>query len=143
MKAFQTTTAPKSPDIFDRVARLGLSLADSDKVLHRLHSLVPATEVTFANGFPHEFRDSGFRASRPGVQRIPEVIVKVQLRSPHDVYDTSRSAVTKVKNKYSPLIVLINPLLARFTPLSGRLALTNHMLLSNRKSQSYLSCTDH
>lgn len=130
MEAFQTAAAPKLPDIFDRIAELSPSLADSDKVLHRSHPLVLSTEVTLANGFPYEFRDGGLRASRTGMQRIPEMIVKVQLRSPHDVYYTSPFAVTKVKNKYLFWIFLLNQPLAGVTPFSGRLALKNHVLLS-------------
>jgi hypothetical protein len=87
--ALKTTAAAKIPDIFERAGWLGPSLADSDKVLHRIHPLVLSTEVTLANGFPYKFRDSRFPASRPGVQGGPEVIVKVQLSSPHDVYHTS------------------------------------------------------
>jgi hypothetical protein len=93
MEAFQTATAAKTPDVLDRVGGFSPPLADSDKLLHRIHPLVLSTEVTLANSFPYELRDGGLRASRAGVQRIPQMIVKVQLRSPHDVYYTSPSAL--------------------------------------------------
>jgi hypothetical protein len=85
MEAFQTAAAAKIPDQFDHVSGLSPPLTDSDKVLHRFHALILPTEVTLANRASHKFRDRGFLASRAGVQGIPEVIIKVQLRSPHDV----------------------------------------------------------
>jgi hypothetical protein len=89
MKPLQTVASAQTLNILHRIDGLGAFLANPDEFLHRLHLLVPPAEVTLPNGFPHEFRDGGLSTPCASVKGIPEMVVEVQLRSPHDVYYTS------------------------------------------------------
>lgn len=91
MKPVQASASTKTSHILERIERFGTILANSDEFPHRLHLLVPPAQVTFPNGFPHKFRDGRLPASRASMKGRPEVIVKVKLRAPHDVYYTSSS----------------------------------------------------
>ena len=89
MKAVQAAASAKASNILHRIAGFGAFLANPNEFLHRLHLLVPLGKVTLTKGFPHEFRDGSSSTPRASVKSIPEMIVEVQLRSPHDVYYTS------------------------------------------------------
>jgi hypothetical protein len=89
VKPVEPVTSTEASNILDGFDGFGAFLANPDEFLHRLPPLVPAAEVTFTNGFPDEFRDSGLPAAGPSVKGIPEMIVEVKLRAPHDVYYTS------------------------------------------------------
>ena len=92
MKPVQTFTPAKASNILNGIDGFGGSLANSDESLHRLHLLLLLSEVTLTNCFPHEFRDGSLSTPCSSVKGIPEMIVKVQLRPPHDVYYTSLRA---------------------------------------------------
>jgi len=89
VEPIQPVASPKLSDILRTVEDCGTSPANADEFLHRLNPLIPPAEVTLANGFAHEFRDGGFLTPGASVKGMPELIVKVQLCSPHDVYCTS------------------------------------------------------
>jgi hypothetical protein len=89
VKPVQTAASTKASHILDRIEGFGRFLANPDKFLHRLHLLVPPAQVTPTNGFPYKFRDGSLPASRTSMKGRPEVIVKVKLCAPHDVYRTS------------------------------------------------------
>jgi len=84
----QTATPAKTSNILHRIKGFGALLANPDEFLHGFYPLVPPAETTFTNGFRHEFGDGSVSTPGASVQGIPEVIVKVQLRSPHNVYCT-------------------------------------------------------
>lgn len=90
MKPVQTVASAETLNILHRTEGYGAFLANPDEFLHRLHLLVPPAEVTLPNGFPHQFRDGSLSTPCTSVKGIPEVFVKVQLRTPHNVYCTSR-----------------------------------------------------
>jgi hypothetical protein len=89
VKPVKTVASAKTLHIFHRIGSAGAFLANPDEFPHRLHLLVPPAEVTLANGLPHEFGDGSSLTRRARVKSVPEVVVKVQLRPPHDVYYTS------------------------------------------------------
>jgi hypothetical protein len=89
MKAVQTAAPAEGSNILYCVWRGGPFFADADKFLHRLPLFVAWAEVTLANGLPHELRDGSFLAACTGVKGVPEAVVEVKLRPPHDVYYTS------------------------------------------------------
>jgi len=89
-KTIQTAASAKTPNVpnrivFNRPRRPGAFPARPHELLHRLPLLIPRAEVTLANGLPHEFRHGRLPAPRARVQGIPEVIVEIELRPPHDV----------------------------------------------------------
>jgi hypothetical protein len=85
VKPVQTVTTAKILNKLHRIEGFGALLANPDELLHGFHPLVPAAQVTLPDGIPHEFRDGGLSTPCPSVKGIPEVIVKVQLRPPHNV----------------------------------------------------------
>jgi hypothetical protein len=85
LKASRTGTAAQIPHVFHRTGTVGANFANSYDRLHGLHTVILASEIAFANRLTHKFRDTGFVLPRTGVQRIPKVIVKIELRAPHDV----------------------------------------------------------
>jgi hypothetical protein len=89
VKPVQAVASAKTLNILHRTEGCGAFFANPDEFLHRLHLLIPPAEVTLPNGFPHEFRDGSLLTPCASVKGIPKVFVKVQLRSPHDVYCTS------------------------------------------------------
>jgi hypothetical protein len=91
VKPVQTVASAKILNILHRIESAGAFLANPDEFPHRLHLLVPSAEVTLANGLPHEFRDGSSLTRCARVKSVPEIVVKVQLRPPHDVYYTSSS----------------------------------------------------
>ena len=93
VKPFQTVTPAKTPDIIYRINYridgLRCLLANSDECLHGFHPLLAPAQVAFADRFPHEFRNGGLSAAGASVKGAPEVVVKIKLGSPHDVYSSS------------------------------------------------------
>ncbi len=89
MKAVQAAASAKASNILHRIEGFGAFLANPDEFLHRLHLLVPPGKVTLTKGFPYQFRDGSSSTPCASVKGIPEMIVEVQLRSPHNVYYTS------------------------------------------------------
>jgi hypothetical protein len=89
VESIQTVTTAEILNILHRIEGFGAFLTNPDELLHRPHLLVALAEVTLPNGFAHEFGDGRLAAPCSRVKGIPEVFVKVQLRSPHNVYYTS------------------------------------------------------
>ena len=89
MKAVQAVASTKASNILHRIERFGAFLANPDEFLHRLHLLVPPGKVTLTKGFPNEFRDGSSSTPCASVKGVPQMIVEVQLGSPHNVYYTS------------------------------------------------------
>lgn len=85
MKPVQAVALAKVPNIFHRIERYGASPTNPDEFLHGLHALFPPAEVALAHRFPHQFRDGSLAAPGAGVKRVPDGVIEIQLRSPHDV----------------------------------------------------------
>jgi hypothetical protein len=89
MEAVQPAAAAETSNILHTVRQIGTSLSNANELLHRLSLLIPPAEVTLASGFPHQFRDGSLLTPGAGVKGIPELLIEVELCSPHDVYYTS------------------------------------------------------
>lgn len=63
-----------------------MHLADSNKALHGLFSFFQVADVAFANSLTDQFGDGGRLALRAGVEGAPEVLVKIELRTLHNVF---------------------------------------------------------
>lgn len=90
LKTFQTLAPAEISNLSDAVKRIGAAGPAADEFLHRLFLFLSPAEVTFASGLPYQFGKGGVLTSGPGVKRIPEGIIQVKLRPPHDVCYTSR-----------------------------------------------------
>jgi hypothetical protein len=77
--------AAKAAHVLYRLDWFRTLLTDTNELLHSFHLLILVAQITFAHGFPHQFWGRGFSAARTSVKRIPEMIVKIKLCSPHDV----------------------------------------------------------
>ena len=89
LKAIQSVTATKISNVLRGVERGGAPFSTADKLLHGFSLFISLAEVTFASGFPHQFRYGCLLAPGAGVESHPERIIQVKLCPPHDVY-TSR-----------------------------------------------------
>lgn len=69
----------QSPDLLDRIERLGSLPANPDEIPHCFFPLFPGTKITFAHGLPNEFRDGSLFTPCACVQGIPRMIVEVKL----------------------------------------------------------------
>lgn len=92
MEAVQPIASPKAAHVIDRVGGLSAFAANADELLHRFGPLVARAQITLAYGFPNQRGHGSFMASRLCVKGSPEVVLKIQLGSPHDVYYTSPRA---------------------------------------------------
>ncbi len=85
MQAVQAVTLAKISNIVHTVEGFGASLTNAHGFQHRPPLLVLVTEATLTNGLPHEIGNRSLLAPRTRMQRIPEMIIEVKLRSSHDV----------------------------------------------------------
>jgi hypothetical protein len=84
VKAVQAAASAKASNILHRIEGRAF-LANPDEFLHGLHLLVPPGKVSLTKGFPHQFREGSFSSPSARVKSVPEIVIEVQLRSPHNV----------------------------------------------------------
>ncbi len=63
----------------------GTVLADANELVHGFRPLVALAEVVLADGCADEFGYGCFLAAGAGVEGGPEIVVEVELGTPHDV----------------------------------------------------------
>jgi hypothetical protein len=81
----QTVASAEASDLLSRVVGYGAIFANPDEFFHCLPSLVLPTDVTLMDSSTHEFGDCRLLPFCVGLKDLPEVIIQVQLHSPHAV----------------------------------------------------------
>ena len=93
MKPLEPVAAAKAPYVLRSVNCVPAFLVTSDEFLHSFSSNFAITQIPFADGLPHQLRNSRVLAARAGVEGIPKMVVEIELGAPHDVYYTSSRMV--------------------------------------------------
>ena len=84
------SVAPQAAHVFfGRVGQVGTIFPDSDEGLHGFTTLIQITEITLSSRLTNQIGDGRPLAAGPCVEGIPQIVVKIELGSSHDVYYTS------------------------------------------------------
>mgnify|MGYP006927974483 CR=1 FL=1 len=84
LKPVQPASPPQFAYLLHRI-RIYPAETASNELTHGLFALLQAAQVTVSNRLPNQFGHRGPPRFRLRVQSVPELLIQVELSSPHDV----------------------------------------------------------
>lgn len=85
LDSLEPLTSAESPDVGARIRKVVAVFPDANECCHRLAAISDGSSVAIPHRLPDQLGDGCMVLSRPNVQNLPYVFIKIQLSAFHDV----------------------------------------------------------